>query len=539
MRVMLVAAIAANTLPTTTHATGGAANGTLAGHEPPAGEVFAQLVAALSLKPANGAAPPLLPLASDPSAATLVKSAATDYKKTLAPAVADASNPLTANPPAELAAQPHHSPDILVRLLTRGAKPAVAGRPDHHAAPAIPDLNAIKNKTTLDSVTSATQTPAVPLLVDVKNLQSQLVLVPKDSLPPTTVPRPNPAADLKALPSEAALADFANPHAVGNAQAGNFAEAIAQLTDKTAAGFVANGTTVKPARGSKSDAAAATADSAKTQSQNSTASALAALSNAATRSFTDQQSSSSHALPVHELGGQKGGNGSANSDSKSRQDNAHAQNTPVPAANDARTAAVSAAPTPESAAPTAPQHPAPVNAAPPADGGSIAATNGATQNASPVQGTPAQIPVTLQVAPQHAILDANALAVSIATRSQAGSRHFDIRLNPAELGRVDVRLTVDDAGKAQASLTVEKPQTLELLQKDSSHLERALKDAGLDLSQNGLNFSLRGQQQQGGNSPSSRGRALNVQAIAAVEAAPSTTLLSSLGASHTRLDIRV
>lgn len=100
---------------------------------------------------------------------------------------------------------------------------------------------------------------------------------------------------------------------------------------------------------------------------------------------------------------------------------------------------------------------------------------------------------------------------------------------------------MDDAGKAQASLSVEKPQTLALLQKDSSQLERALKDAGLDLSQNGLNFSLKGQQHQNGsgNSQSSRGRVLNVTAIAAVETTPSTTSLSGVSASDTRLDIRV
>ena len=67
------------------------------------------------------------------------------------------------------------------------------------------------------------------------------------------------------------------------------------------------------------------------------------------------------------------------------------------------------------------------------------------------------------------------------------------------LGRVEVRLTVDDSGRAQAALTVEKPQTLDLLQKDAPQLQRALKDAGLDLSQSGLNFSLKGQQQQSGN----------------------------------------
>ena len=134
-----------------------------------------------------------------------------------------------------------------------------------------------------------------------------------------------------------------------------------------------------------------------------------------------------------------------------------------------------------------------------------------------------------------------ALAVTIAAKSQDGIKHFDIRLDPPELGKVDVRLTVDDAGKAQASLAVEKPQTLEFLQKDSSTLERALKDAGLDLSQNGLNFSLKGQQQHAGgeNSPLPRGRALHVRAVAAIDQSAPTLSSSGAGGGEPRLDIRV
>ena len=125
--------------------------------------------------------------------------------------------------------------------------------------------------------------------------------------------------------------------------------------------------------------------------------------------------------------------------------------------------------------------------------------------------------------------------------SRRPARHIDIRRDPGELGRVDVRLTVDDAGKAQAVLSVEKPQTLELLQKDQGHLERALKDAGLDLSQNGLSFSLKGQQQQagGGDTAAPRGRSHAMRVIAAVGETASTLSLGSAASSDTRLDIRV
>ena len=66
--------------------------------------------------------------------------------------------------------------------------------------------------------------------------------------------------------------------------------------------------------------------------------------------------------------------------------------------------------------------------------------------------------------------DVPALAVEIAARSQSGAKQFDIRLDPPELGRVEVRLSIDATGKAEAHLTADQPETLDLLQKDSRTL---------------------------------------------------------------------
>jgi len=82
------------------------------------------------------------------------------------------------------------------------------------------------------------------------------------------------------------------------------------------------------------------------------------------------------------------------------------------------------------------------------------------------------------------------LALHIAARSARGDSRFTIRLDPPELGRIDVNLSVSSHGHAQAVLAVEKPQTLELLLRDAPTLERALKDAGLELGSN-LSFSLK------------------------------------------------
>jgi flagellar hook-length control protein FliK len=131
------------------------------------------------------------------------------------------------------------------------------------------------------------------------------------------------------------------------------------------------------------------------------------------------------------------------------------------------------------------------------------------------------------------------LAVAIAAKSVAGSKTFDIRLDPPELGRVDVHLTVDNDSKVQATVVADHPHTLELLQRGSQDLERALKDAGLSLSNNSLNFSLKGEGRQGdgGGASMARTRSLTSAVVARAEAANASEI--NFGSASGRLDIRV
>jgi flagellar hook-length control protein FliK len=85
------------------------------------------------------------------------------------------------------------------------------------------------------------------------------------------------------------------------------------------------------------------------------------------------------------------------------------------------------------------------------------------------------------------------LAVAIAANVQDGNRHFDIRLDPPDLGRIDVRLHVDATGHVTSHLIVDRASTLDLLQRDASDLQRSLQQAGLKTSDQGLQFSLRDQ----------------------------------------------
>ncbi len=116
---------------------------------------------------------------------------------------------------------------------------------------------------------------------------------------------------------------------------------------------------------------------------------------------------------------------------------------------------------------------------------------------------PVPISVSLQTSASAATnqpvpLQAAALAIEIASRAKDGSRQFDIRLDPPELGRIDVKLDVDKSGQVNTHLTVDRPETLDLLRRDSQGLERALQQAGLKTSDGGLEFSLRQQTPDGG-----------------------------------------
>jgi flagellar hook-length control protein FliK len=85
------------------------------------------------------------------------------------------------------------------------------------------------------------------------------------------------------------------------------------------------------------------------------------------------------------------------------------------------------------------------------------------------------------------------LAVEIAARVTRDEKSFQIRLDPPELGRIDVQLSMDASGHVTTHLTADRPETLNLLRQDASSLQRALESTGLKSGSGGLEFSLRNQ----------------------------------------------
>ena len=114
----------------------------------------------------------------------------------------------------------------------------------------------------------------------------------------------------------------------------------------------------------------------------------------------------------------------------------------------------------------------------------------ATQNTAPATSTPVFAAPAAPLAPSVPLAG---LAIDIAGKALEGKNRFEIRLDPPELGRIEVRLDVDRDGNVTSRLTVDRADTLDLLRRDASGLERALQDAGLKTADNGLQFSLRDQ----------------------------------------------
>ena len=114
-----------------------------------------------------------------------------------------------------------------------------------------------------------------------------------------------------------------------------------------------------------------------------------------------------------------------------------------------------------------------------------AASQGATQSEQASMLRPLQASY-----PSNPINLAN-MAIEIVRNFNAGINRFQIRLDPPELGRIDIRMQMDDGGNLNARLTVERPDTLDFLQRDARALERALAQAGLDSSRTNLEFSLK------------------------------------------------
>jgi flagellar hook-length control protein FliK len=180
----------------------------------------------------------------------------------------------------------------------------------------------------------------------------------------------------------------------------------------------------------------------------------------------------------------------------------------------------------------------------PADG----ADNASPQNATIAPATttaapPRAIPAAYQAASSP--INMGQVAFEMVRQIHQGTSRFSFRIDPPELGRVDVRMHVDASGTVNARLTVERSETLDMFQRDRGALERALSQAGLDSGKTNLEFSLKQNQQNpfagfaggdqrpgnGANGGSQFSLASSVPEDDAIGAIPSITLYRGIASS--------
>lgn len=97
---------------------------------------------------------------------------------------------------------------------------------------------------------------------------------------------------------------------------------------------------------------------------------------------------------------------------------------------------------------------------------------------------------------------AEQVSVQIQNGLRNGSDRIQIKLTPASLGTVEVKLELSPDKTVQAIVSADKPETLDMLERDARVLQKALEEAGLKTNSDSLSFS----QRESGNSADAQGR---------------------------------
>ncbi len=142
----------------------------------------------------------------------------------------------------------------------------------------------------------------------------------------------------------------------------------------------------------------------------------------------------------------------------------------------------------------------------------------------------------------NAAVPLSGVALEIAASARSGKSRFEIRLDPADLGRIDVRIDVDRSGQVTSHLTVEKPETLSMLRQDAPQLQRQLDDAGFKTGSGGLQFSLRDQSSSNQNNGDETGRNAQRLVVSSEDPAPAALVGRTYGrmlGSSSGVDIKV
>jgi flagellar hook-length control protein FliK len=115
---------------------------------------------------------------------------------------------------------------------------------------------------------------------------------------------------------------------------------------------------------------------------------------------------------------------------------------------------------------------------------------------SPAGTAPSALSQTDQ-APLAAPADQVAPALVGILQKTDGQQSVTVRLQPAELGQVQIRIDQTVAGVAHIAITADRPETLQLLQHDEPRLQQVLDQAGVASTGRTVSFQVSGQEQIG------------------------------------------
>jgi len=107
--------------------------------------------------------------------------------------------------------------------------------------------------------------------------------------------------------------------------------------------------------------------------------------------------------------------------------------------------------------------------------------------------TPTTVATTTGSATEHAAPVATQLASQIVAKAQGPSSRFDISLDPAGLGHVNVSIEINSAGQVTAAMTFDNAHAAAEAKNGAGALQHALEQAGFNVAQGGLSFDVGGQ----------------------------------------------
>lgn len=93
---------------------------------------------------------------------------------------------------------------------------------------------------------------------------------------------------------------------------------------------------------------------------------------------------------------------------------------------------------------------------------------------------------------------AREMGVEIARRISKGGQELVIRLDPAELGRISIRMSVNEQGQLRAIVAADAPSVVDAIRNDISELSRAIEQAGIRTDSQSFRFDRGGSGEPGG-----------------------------------------